>query len=172
MAPHEPGYRFCPVCAAALQQRLLRQGEPERLTCPSCGFIHYVDPKVAAGAIVRLEDERVLLLRRAIEPGYGKWVFPGGYVDLGEVVEEAARHEAREEACVEVAIDGLLNVYSYPERPVVVIVYMGRITSGSPAAGDECSEAALFHPHEIPWDDLAFPSTTDALRDFLRKLSP
>lgn len=164
-------YAHCPSCGGLLTARVLKTGEPERLVCGACEFIYYKNPKIASAVIVA-DAGRVLLLRRSIEPGFGKWVFPGGYVDLGEVVEEAARREAREEACVEVAIDGLLNVYSYPERPVVVVVYTGRITGGAPAAGDECSEAALFHPHEIPWDELAFPSTIDALRDFLRRVSP
>jgi mutator protein MutT len=134
----------------------------------SCEFIYFQNPKVAAAVIVTHGDQ-IILLRRSIEPGFGKWVFPGGYVDIGEVVEEAARREAREEACVEVEIDGLLNVYSYEDRPVVVIVYAGRVVAGEPGAGDECSEMQLFAPHEIPWDELAFPSTRDALREFLAR---
>lgn len=161
-------YAYCPSCGAELHERVVKNGERARHVCKACEFIYYQNPKIAA-AVIPADGARVLLTRRSIEPGFGKWVFPGGYVDLGEVVPEAARREAREEACVDVAIEGLLNVYSYPDRPVVVVVYTGRITGGAPAAGDECSEARLFARDEIPWDELAFPSTRDALDDYFKQ---
>ncbi|HEY3382811.1 MAG TPA: NUDIX hydrolase [Vicinamibacterales bacterium] len=71
-------FRFCPVCGAPAALRRLKAGEPERLVCPTCGFIHYFDPKPAVGTIIALEGGKILLVRRAIEPGYGPWVFPGG----------------------------------------------------------------------------------------------
>ena len=88
-------YRFCPTCAGELESRLLKKGEPERLVCTRCGQVIYLDPKVAVGTIVRADDGRLVLVRRAIEPGYGLWVFPGGYVDRGEAVTAAAIREAR-----------------------------------------------------------------------------
>lgn len=159
-------YSNCPSCGGLLHARVVKPPEPARLVCVDCEFIYFQNPKVASAVIVH-DQGRVVLLRRSIEPGFGKWVFPGGFVDLNEVVEEAARREAREEACVDVAIERLLNVYSYADRPVVLIVYVGRIVGGAPAAGDECSEMRMFAPEEIPWDDLAFLSTRDALRDYL-----
>ncbi len=165
--PAEPGYRFCPMCRVEFERRVLKTGEPERLVCPSCRFVLYLDPKVAAGTIVRLEDERVLLLRRAIEPGYGKWVFPGGYVDRGEVVEEAAIREAREEAGLVVRLDGLVGIYSYPRRTPIVVVFSAHVTSGELRTDEESLEACAFAPRDIPWADLAFPSTREALRDYL-----
>lgn len=158
--------KFCPSCGGELADRVVKDNDPARLVCVRCDFIYFQNPKVAAAVIVT-HEERVVLLRRAIEPSLGKWVFPGGYVDLGENVIGAAVREAREEACVEVAIDRLLNVYSYPDRPVVVVVYVGTIVSGTPAAGDEALEMRAFAPEEIPWDELAFQSTRDALQDFL-----
>jgi ADP-ribose pyrophosphatase YjhB (NUDIX family) len=162
----ENKYSHCPSCGGELRPRVIKGGDPSRLVCGDCEFIYFQNPKVASSAIV-MHDDRLVLLRRSIEPGFGKWVFPGGYVDLGERVIDAACREAREEACVEIEIERLLNVYSYAERPVVVVVYVGRVVGGEPAAGDECSEMRLFAPDEIPWADLAFPSTRDALRDFL-----
>src|SRR5215217_2724309 len=103
-----PVYRHCPVCAAPLEARRLKAADPERLVCTSCGFVFYMDPKVAVGTIIRTDDEHLVLVRRAIEPGYGLWVFPGGYVDKGEVVTTAAIREAREEAGLEIRIDRLL----------------------------------------------------------------
>src|SRR5687768_10313657 len=102
---HAHGFRFCPVCGAPLAARLLKAGEPERLVCTGCGFVFYLDPKLAVGTIIRDERARVVLVKRAIEPGYGKWVFPGGYVDRGEEVPAAAVREAREETGLEVRLD-------------------------------------------------------------------
>ena len=93
----DPGYRFCPRCGGALLARCVKSGDPDRLCCGGCDFIFYLDPKLAAGVILDI-GERVVLLRRAIEPAYGAWVFPGGFVDRGEHPEEAALREAREEA--------------------------------------------------------------------------
>lgn len=159
-------YAYCPTCGGTLQSRVIREGERSRLVCVKCEFIYFQNPKVASAVIVTHED-KLVLLRRSIEPGFGKWVFPGGYVDLGEHVTDAARREAREEACVDVEIERLLDVYSYRERPVVVVVYVGRVVGGIPAAGDECSEMNLFGYDEVPWDELAFPSTRQALEAFL-----
>jgi len=168
MHPHdEIPYSFCPLCGGDLELRSLKPTEPDRLVCRRCGFIFYQDPKVAVGTILQNEQNHILLLRRAIEPGYGKWVFPGGYVDRGERVPVAAVREAREEAGLEVRIDRLLNVYSYPGRAPVIIVYIATITGGTLAIDDESTEARYFPPDDIPWDELAFRSTYEALREFL-----
>ena len=168
MHPHdERPYSFCPMCGGDLEPRSLKQSEPERLVCVRCGFVFYLDPKVAVGTIIRDEQQRIVLVRRAIEPGYGKWVYPGGYVDRGELVVDAAVREAREEAGLDVRLDHLINVYSYPGRSPVIIVYAASILGGSLCTDDECLEARFFEPHEIPWGELAFPSTNDALREYL-----
>ncbi|MGH7232244.1 MAG: NUDIX domain-containing protein, partial [Nitrospiraceae bacterium] len=159
-------YSFCPKCGGGLTGRRIKAAEPERLVCRTCGFVFFMDPKVAVGTIISLEG-RVLLLRRGIEPAYGKWVFPGGFVDRGERVEDAAIRETREESQIDVRISRLLNIYSYPNHPVIIIVYVGEVVGGRPCAGDETLEALTFTPGEIPWDDLAFPSTAEALREYL-----
>ena len=169
--PHQHGaaFRFCPVCGGGLESRLLKAGEPERLVCASCGFVFYLDPKVAVGTIISDGENRVALVKRAIEPGYGKWVFPGGYVDRGEEVELAAIREAREEAGVDVRIDRLINIYSYHGRTPVVIVYAATMIGGCLACDDEGTEAQFFSADEIPWDELAFRSTEEALREFFSR---
>ena len=133
MHPHQHSvtYRFCPVCGGSLTSRLLRASEPERLVCESCGYVLYLDPKVAVGTIIRSEGDAIVLLQRAIEPGYGQWVFPGGYVDRGENVMDAAIREAREEASLEIRIDGLINVYSYAGRAHIIIVYAATALGGT-----------------------------------------
>jgi ADP-ribose pyrophosphatase YjhB (NUDIX family) len=166
--PHEEHrYSYCPLCAGRLEPRFLKPTEPERLVCVQCGFVFYLDPKVAVGTIIRDDDSRIVLVRRAIEPGYGKWVFPGGYVDRGEQVHVAAVREAREEAGLEVRLEKLINIYSYPGRAPVIIVYAASILGGSLECDDEGLEARFFRADEIPWGELAFRSTEDALREFL-----
>ena len=168
MSAHsEPAYRYCPACGGILEARRLKATEPERLVCLACGHIVYLDPKVAVGTIIRMADQRLVLVRRAIEPGYGKWVFPGGYVDRGEKVTSAATREALEEAGLTVRLDGLINIYSYAGRAPVIIVYAATATAGTLAHCDESLEIALFRPDEIPWSALAFSSTRAALRDHL-----
>jgi 8-oxo-dGTP diphosphatase len=165
-------YRYCPTCAGPLETRLLKEGDPERLVCTRCGQVLYLDPKVAVGTIIRTGDGRLVLVRRAIEPGYGLWVFPGGYVDRGEEVTVAAIREAREEAGFDVELEGLVNIYSYGTRSLIVIVYAARIVGGELCTDEECLEARLFTPEEIPWSQLAFHSTTQALRDYLARKGP
>src|SRR3954468_4236594 len=167
--PHDDthAYRFCPRCGGPLERRLLKATEPERLVCTACGFVFYLDPKIAVGTIIESQPGRIVLVRRAIEPGYGQWVFPGGYVDRGEPLPDAAIREAREECGLDVRLDGLVNIYSYPGRTPVIVVYAATPTGGSLAIDDECLESAAFDSATIPWDQLAFRSTQEALRDYL-----
>jgi 8-oxo-dGTP diphosphatase len=168
MHPHDPPpYRYCPVCGGELESRVLKATDPMRLVCTTCGFVFYLDPKLAVGAIVTDDDGRIVLVRRAIEPGYGKWVFPGGYVDRGEEVQLAAVREAREETGLDIRIERLLNVYSYPGRAPVIVVYTARVTGGCLACDEEGLEAKFFENAAIPWDQLAFRSTREALAEFL-----
>ena len=161
--------RFCPRCGGALESRLLKSSEPARLVCTQCGFVFYVDPKVAVGTIISDEQRRIVLVKRAIEPGYGKWVFPGGFIDRGETVEAAALREAREECGLDVRLDGLVNIYSYPGVAVIIIAFAATMTGGILTCDDEGLEAQLFERDAIPWDELAFRSTKDALEEFLRQ---
>lgn len=165
----EPPYRFCPVCGQPLELRVLKPSEPKRLVCTgsACGFVFYLDPKIAVGTVIRLPDRRIVLVRRAIEPGYGKWVFPGGYVDRGEEITLAAVREAREESGLDVTIDHLINVYSYAGRTPIIVVYAASCAGGTLVVDDEGLEARAFQPDEIPWTELAFRSTHDALREYL-----
>ena len=160
--------RFCARCGGPLEPRLLKATEPERLVCTRCGFVHYIDPKVAVGTIITDDDGRIVLVRRAIEPGYGKWVFPGGFIDRGETVEAAAVREALEDCGLRIRLDRLLNIYSYPGNAVIIIAFAATMVGGSLGCDDEGLEAQLFEPHRIPWADLAFRSTREALEEYLR----
>lgn len=141
--------------------------------CPACGTVAWLDPKVAAGCLIR-RDGKVLLVRRGIEPGYGRWVFPGGHVDRGETLEAAALRETLEECGAVAEIEGLVGAFSYPGRPVVVVVYSARLAAGSPEPypADETLEVGWFSPDEIERLDLAFRSSADALSALLGRPFP
>jgi 8-oxo-dGTP diphosphatase len=164
------GYRFCPKCGGGLSSQTLKPGEPPRLVCGAgaCGFVFYLNPKVAACTICSVAGQ-VVLLRRGIEPQKGKWVFPGGFVDRGETVEHAAVRETREEVNLEVEIDSLLGVYSFESSEVVVVVYEAHVVGGDLGVGDECLEARTFAADEIPWEELAFDSTREALALYVQR---
>ena len=163
---HDSAYRNCPKCGHELVTKLIKPGDPERLVCSACSYVLYLDPKVAVGTIITTDNKQIVMVRRAIEPGYGQWVFPGGYVDRGEVVREAALREAREEAGVEIRIEGLVNIYSYAGLAPIIIVYAATVTGGDLQHDDESLEVRTFSKTGIPWEKLAFRSTHDALRDF------
>src|SRR5215213_3543266 len=128
---HEQGSAgYCPHCGASLAEA---RGEPA--SCPSCGEVQWRDPKVAAGVLVTREG-RILLVQRNHEPGLGLWSFPSGYVDRGEVVEQAAAREVAEETGLEVRIHRLLAVLSHAGDPVVFVIYEGH-ADGVPVAGPE-----------------------------------
>jgi len=158
--------QFCPRCGNRLEDLLIDIEQKPRRVCGSCGFIFYLNPKVAAGAIPR-QDGKIWLIRRNIEPSMGSWTFPGGYVDLGERVPDAAVREAFEETLLEVRVDRLLNVYSYAETGIVMIAYCATVVGGIPGITPESTAIRAFRPDEIPWNDLAFPSTREALQDYI-----
>jgi 8-oxo-dGTP diphosphatase len=160
-------YEFCPRCGGGLERRMVKTHEPQRLVCRACSFIFYQDPKVVAGTIFTV-DGGIVLLKRGVEPALGKWVFPGGYVDRGESVQDAAIRETKEESRLDVRLNSLLNVYSYPRSPNVIVVYTAEVIGGMLEAADESVEARIFPPDDVPWPDLAFDSTKDALNDYIK----
>jgi 8-oxo-dGTP diphosphatase len=161
-------YKFCPQCGGRLEKRLIKPGEPQRLVCTACGFIFYLDPKLSVIAVIPMH-EGVVMVRRAIDPGYGLWVVPGGFVDLGEVVEDALVRETQEETHLTVRPIRLLNIYSYPDHRTVIAAYVTEYVSGELAAGDETLEARVFGLKEIPWTRIAFSSTKEALREYISR---
>ncbi len=152
--------RHCPRCGAPPEVRL-----PRSLHCPSCGLRAYFNPKPVACVVARDAAGGVVLVRRAHDPGAGRWSMPGGFVDLGESVEDAARREAVEELEIDLELGPVVGVYSRPDDPVILIVFAAR-TDQSPQTTPEAIEVRAFAPQELPWDELAFWSTEVALRDF------
>ena len=154
--------RFCPRCASEAEVSF-----PRSIACPACGYRAYYNPKPVAAAIPRTEDGRLWLLRRGFDPQAGRWTIPGGFVDLGESVEDAARREVREELAIEVELGGLVGAYSREDDRVLLVVFGGQ-ARGRPQTTAEAVEVGAFEPHELPWHELPFWSTERALRDALR----
>lgn len=152
---------YCQRCGDALEQREF-EGTP-RPTCPSCGLVVFLDPKVAV-VVLASAGGKLLFVQRGAEPQIGKWCFPGGYVDRGEEVRAAARREVREETGLEVEITGLIGVYSLSSNPVIVVAYSGRVRSGELAAGTDAQDAGWFDAAALP--DLAFPHNVKIIEDW------
>ncbi|MBC8792290.1 MAG: NUDIX hydrolase [Tagaea sp. CACIAM 22H2] len=146
--------------------RAIPEGDTrERLICGDCGFVHYDNPKIVVGAVV-LWGERILLCKRAIEPAYGRWTIPAGYMELGESPEEGAAREAFEEACAKIEIGALIGVYSVSRIGQVQMIYRAKLIDGEFAAGTESLETKLCAWDEIPWSEIAFPTVRLALDDW------
>ena len=158
--------RFCPRCAAEADVTY-----PRSIVCSNCGYAAFFNPKPVACSIPRDPDGNIILMRRGTEPSRGRWTMPGGFVDLGESVPEAARREAKEELEIDVTIEELVGVYSSAEDRVVVVVYAATTTQ-QPSTTEEALEVNAFSRTEIPWSDLAFWSDERALRDHLAAARP
>ncbi len=154
-------------CGQRMARAVAGIGSPGALECLDCGFIHEMHPRPCA-AVLAVRGGRALLVRRDLEPRTGFWQVPGGFMELGETVQEAAAREAREEAGIEVAVGGLLTVHSVPYRSLVVVTFEGR-TEDEGFAGEEVLEVGWFAPGELPWETLAFDSTEAPLREWLRR---
>jgi 8-oxo-dGTP diphosphatase len=159
-APEEIAY--CPRCATRMTTRQV--GDKPRRVCPACEYIYFTDPKVGVGVMVVLHDQ-ILLVRRTMNPGRGKWSIPAGFVDRGEDPRETAVRETFEETNLRVKITGLAGVYYNPPEQggaSIFILYRGRLVGGELRPGDDADAAGFFGPDQLP--DLAFASTYDAIR--------
>jgi ADP-ribose pyrophosphatase YjhB (NUDIX family) len=154
--------RFCPRCGQPADISF-----PRSIACAHCGYAAYFNPKPVAGVIPVDDEDRVILLRRGFDPGRGRWTFPGGYVDLGESVQDAAHRETDEELGIAIELGRLVGVYSRAADRVVLVVFLARAL-GDPQTSPEAIEVRSFAQAEIPWDELAFWSTEQALRDALK----
>lgn len=162
--PHIGGIRYCARCATPLEVRPVPyDNNREHPTCPSCGFVVWDDPKVAVLTVIPWEHGILLGLRRE-NPGGGLWSFPSGFVDRGEVVEEAARRETLEETGLHIELTGLVGVYSEPGNPVIVIAYAAEARGGTLRADDDLKELRGFPLDALP--QLAFAHDTQIIRDW------
>lgn len=161
--------KYCSLCGAGVDLMVPPGDQLKRHVCTACGQIHYQNPKVVAGAIVDHQG-RVLLCRRAIEPRYGLWTIPAGFMENGESTAEAALRETWEEAQAKVVLNGLYGLYSLPFVSQVYVIYRGELVDDGKtppfAPGPESLEVVLVEPEKIPWNELAFSVVESALRHY------
>lgn len=148
-----------------IHRRIPEGDSLERLVCNDCGFINYVNPKLVVGVVATWQD-KILLAKRAIEPRYGYWTLPAGFMECEESTWEGAAREAWEEACAAVEPDGLLAIYDLPHISQVQVFYRAKLTSPDVAIGSESLDVGLYTWADIPWADLAFPTVKYALEYF------
>ena len=158
--------KFCADCGHAVEHRTPPGDHLPRYVCPSCGTIHYQNPKIVAGCVPEYEG-RLLLCRRAIEPRYGFWTIPAGFMENGETTQQAAQRESLEEACAEVEVGSLLAVVHVLHADQVHIMFRAQLPVPQFAAGAESLEVMLCEEAAIPWDEIAFLSVDFALRRYL-----
>lgn len=154
---------FCSRCGAPVALRVPPGDDRPRHICDACGTVHYQNPKLVAGCLVEWADQ-VLLCRRAIQPRYGLWTLPAGFMENGETTREAAQREALEEANARVQILDLYSLFDLPHIDQVYCLYRGRLLDLEFSPGSESLEVRLFREEEIPWHALAFASIARTLQ--------
>jgi 8-oxo-dGTP diphosphatase len=158
--------RFCALCGAEMEPRPVLPDGNEHPVCVRCGFVFFASPKLVVGCLV-IDNGRVLLLRRGFEPSMGKWTFPGGFVEFAERALDAAVRETMEEVGIRPEIERVLGIYTDPANSnAQVVAYLARPGGGEPRTTPEAVEVRYFAPEEIPWEAIAFRSTTEALTDW------
>lgn len=153
---------FCSQCGAPVQVRVPEGDNLPRYVCTACATIHYQNPKIVAGCIAEWQG-RVLLCRRAIEPRYGLWTLPAGFMENGETTPEAAARETLEEANAVVKDLALYGVFNLPHISQVYMLFRGGLLEGQASAGAETLEVMLCEEAEVPWESLAFPVIRETL---------
>ena len=154
---------FCSRCGAALETRVPDGDDRPRAVCPRCATVHYDNPKTVVGCLVEHEGG-VLLCRRAIEPGHGRWTIPAGFLELSESLMEGARRETFEEARANVRIAAPHALLDLPHIGQTYALFRASLPDGRYEAGPESLEVRVFRIDEVPWDDLAFPVVHFVLR--------
>ena len=157
--------KFCSQCGSNVEQKIPEDDNRPRYVCVKCDIIHYQNPNIVAGTIP-LNGEKILLCRRAIEPRYGFWTLPAGFMENQETTTEAALRETWEEAEAKVEINALYSVINVPQIDQVHMFFLAKMLDDKFGAGPESLETQLFCEAEIPWDELAFPTVKKTLKLF------
>ena len=163
---------FCSRCGTSLEFGMVPGEDRERLACPSCQFVAYVNPRLVVTTLPVDEDGRLVLIRRGIDPGRGAWAQPGGFLEVDETVSEAAIRETFEETGLIVEPGEIVGLYSRLEAAVVVIAFEAKVLGGAFRLNPEATEIVAFEPHGIPWPEVAFLTSRWAIRDWIRLRHP
>jgi len=157
--------KFCSSCGTTVVRKRPDGDTKDRWVCESCGIVHYQNPKIVVGCLPE-RDGKILLCKRAIEPRYGFWTAPAGFMELGESIAEGAARETLEEACAEVEIGRLFASVDAVYAGQLHLFFTAKLL-GDFAAGDESLDVALFELADIPWDELAFATNRYALEKYV-----
>jgi ADP-ribose pyrophosphatase YjhB (NUDIX family) len=157
--------KHCRVCGAPTQYRVPADDNRDRAVCTGCGEVHYENPLNVVGTVPVWGDQ-VLLCRRNIEPRYGLWTLPAGFMELGETTAEGAVRETVEEAGARIDLQGLFTLLNVVRVGQVHLFYRARLQDTHFDPGPETIEARLFHEHEVPWDQLAFRTVRETLQRY------
>lgn len=160
-----PAINYCSACGGKASLRIPEGDLLTRHVCDDCGTIHYQNPKLVVGALPVWED-RILLCRRAIEPRYGKWTLPAGFMENGETVAQAAVRETAEEANARIALGDMYTVISVPYISQVHVIYRASLLDLDFSPGAETLDTRLFREEDVPWDEIAFRTVARSLRHF------
>jgi ADP-ribose pyrophosphatase YjhB (NUDIX family) len=158
---------YCSRCGEPLMFGPIEAETRDRLICPTCGFIAYVNPRLVVSTLPVTDDGKVVLIRRAIEPGYGQWAQPGGFLEIDETAQEGATRETLEETGLVVEPTQIVGIYSRPQAAVVVACWEARIVGGESRPTSESLEVRAWDVSAIPWPHIAFQTTAWALQDWL-----
>jgi len=156
---------YCSCCGAKVRRAVPSDDNRERWVCSSCEVVHYQNPQAVVGCIAE-QDGKILLCKRSIEPRYGYWTVPAGFMELGESLAQGAARETLEEACAEVEMGHLFAAIDVVDAGQVHFFFTAKLVGGH-AAGAESLDTRLFAEDEIPWDDIAFRSGRYALERYL-----
>lgn len=157
------GMKFCSECSAPVVLKIPQGDTFPRFVCDNCQTIHYQNPKIITGCLASWE-EKILLCKRAIEPRYGLWTFPAGFLENHETTQQGAVRETMEEALAEVTDLKLFGVFNIPHISQVYMMFIARVEDGQCAPGAESLEAQWFDEANIPWEQLAFPVIHECLQ--------
>lgn len=164
--PAPRAQKFCSVCGTALTRRVPPDDNRMRDVCEHCGAVHYQNPRNVVG-VVPIFGDRVLLCKRAIEPRFGKWTLPAGFMELGETTAQGAMRETQEEAGAQIELGPLYTIIDVPQAEQVHFFYLAKVTSEALYPGPESSDAAFFRVEDIPWGELSFRTVSTTLRHYV-----
>lgn len=158
--------KYCSICGTALSRRIPPEDNRMRDVCDHCGAVHYQNPRNVVG-VVPIYGDRVLLCRRAIEPRFGKWTLPAGFMELGETTAQGAMRETQEEAGAQIELGPLYTIIDVPQAEQVHFFYLAKVTSAALYPGPESIEAAFFRLEDIPWSELSFRTVSTTLQHYV-----
>jgi ADP-ribose pyrophosphatase YjhB (NUDIX family) len=167
-----PSLRNCSRCGGALRYGPVPGEDRHRHVCTICGIVTYVNPRLVVTTLPVTAADELVLIRRAIPPGYGSWAQPGGFLEADETVIQGAVRETREETGLDVEPTAIVGIYSRPQAAIVVVAYEAVIVGGRMAATSESLEVQAFAVDDIPWSGFVFDTTIWAVRDWVRPRRP